>query len=627
MRKPLLFSFVLLAGLATLAADSSGRVFKKIQLTDQFWGEGANFGDFNHDGIMDIVSGPFWYEGPDFKQRHEYRPATASFQRKKSDGTSEIVPGFEGGLGTDNQYSDDFLTFVYDFNNDGWPDILVIDFPGKPASWYENPKGAGGPWMRHQIVDSVDNESPAFLDIDGDGKPDLVCNSHGFFGYATADWTDAAKPWTFHPISPKGQWGRFTHGLGVGDVNGDGRMDLLEKDGWWEQPVSLANDPVWTFHPFPFAPDGAAQMFACDVNGDGLNDVITCLNPHGYGLVWYEQRRENGAISFIRHMIAGKDAADSPHGVHFSQPHSMALADVDGDGLLDIVTGKRFWAHGRNGPDPESHDSPAVLYWFQLVRLKGGQVDFIPHLIDDDSGVGTQVVAGMIQGSHYPDIVVGNKKGTFLFVNEARDADNPGTQPLAPLKLKLPAPAFIGTPKNLPPEIDLEPATKEPAPPLLIPDDARNIAPAARISSSDKRATAGDFAKITDGDKEATDEGVALLRKGLQYLQFDFGAPREIFAVVVWHAHDTPKIFRDVIVQVSDEADFTGNVRTLFNNDRSNSAGLGIGADRQYIESYRGKTIDAKGVKARYVRLYSAGSTESALNEYTEVEIYGRPAK
>jgi hypothetical protein len=464
------------------------------------------------------------------------------------------------------------------------------------------------------------------LDINGDGQPDLICNSHGYFGYATADPAGPAQPWTFHPITPKGKWAKFTHGIGIGDVNGDGRMDLLERDGWWEQPASLANDPVWTFHPFPFAPGGSAQMFAYDVNGDGLNDVITCLNPHGYGLAWYEQQRENGVITFKQHMIVGSTSADSPHGVHFSQPHSMALVDMDGDGLLDIVTGKRFWAHGQNGPDPESHGSPAVLYWFQLVRLKDGQVDFVPHLIDDDSGVGTQVVAGRIAHSPYPDVLVGNKKGTFLFVHEVKDTGKPGAGPLVPLQPKLPAPAFIGTPKNLPPGLDIEPAAKEPPPPLLIPGDARNLAPIARISSSDKRATASDLAKITDGDKEATDEGVALLRKGVQYLQFDFGGLRELFAIIIWHAHDTPKIFRAVIVQAAADPDFTQNVSTLFNNDRGNTAGLGAGADRQYIESYRGKTIDARGVTARYLRLYSAGSTESAMNEYTEVEIYGRPA-
>jgi len=201
-----------------------------------------------------------------------------------------------------------------------------------------------------------------------------------------------------------------------------------------------------------------------------------------------------------------------------------------------------------------------------------------------------------------------------------------GDSALVPLQPKLPAPSFIGTPKDLPPGSDVEPTPKEPPPPLMIPKDARNLAPEAKLTTSDKQATAADLAKITDGDKEATDESVVLLRKGSQYVQFDFGAPREIFAVVIWHAHATPRIFRDVIVQLADDRDFTQNVRTLFNNDRDNSTGLGAGQDRQYIESYRGKTIDAKGARARFVRLYSHGSTDSALNEYTEVEIYGRPA-
>ena len=158
----------------------------------------------------------------------------------------------------------------------------------------------------------------------------------------------------------------------------------------------------------------------------------------------------------------------------------------------------------------------------------------------------------------------------------------------------------------------------------MIPPDARNLAPGKKITSSDKNAIGAALAKITDGDKEASENSVVLLRKGLQWVQFDLGAPRKIFAVAIWHAHDTPKIYRSVVVQVADDPDFTENVRTLFNNDSDNSSGLGAGTDRQYFESYRGKVIDAKGVGARFVRLYSHGSTESALNEYTEVEIYGR---
>src|SRR5579863_5606244 len=240
MRKTTLAALVLiaLAAVHASAAEESELKWKKIQLSDEFWSEGANFGDFNHDGIMDVVSGPYWYEGPDFKKRHEFYPADKFFMRKKSDGTQEKVPGFEGALGINNSYSDDFFTFVYDFNHDGWPDILIYGFPGLDASWYENPKGREGHWQRHVIFKVVDNESPTFCDINGDGKPEIICNSGGYFGYAEADWNNPEKPWTFHPISPKGDWQRFTHGLGVGDINGDGRPDVMEKDGWWEQPAS-----------------------------------------------------------------------------------------------------------------------------------------------------------------------------------------------------------------------------------------------------------------------------------------------------------------------------------------------------------------------------------------------------
>jgi len=392
--------------------------FKKIRLTDEFWAEGADIGDFNHDGKMDIVSGPFWYEGPGFKTRHEIYPATATFKRKKTDGTEVTVPGFEGALGVNNAYSECFLTYAYDFNQDGWTDVIVYGYPGKEAAWYENPKGREGHWQRHVVLDVLDNESPALLDVTGDGKPEILCCSKGYIGYAQADWKHPETPWTFHAISPKGDYQRYTHGIGCGDINGDGRIDILEKDGWWEQPPSLANDPVWVKHAFHFA-DAAAQMFVYDVNGDGLNDVITSINAHGYGLSWYEQVRENGTITFREHVILNKDASKNSYGVAFSQLHSLSLIDIDGDGLKDIVTGKRFWAHGKNGPDPDSN-GPAVLYWFKLVRRPGGQADFVPNLVDEDSGVGTQVTTGYVSDQKYPDIVVGNKKGVFVFEHQVK---------------------------------------------------------------------------------------------------------------------------------------------------------------------------------------------------------------
>jgi hypothetical protein len=198
---------------------------------------------------------------------------------------------------------------------------------------------------------------------------------------------------------------------------------------------------------------------------------------------------------------------------------------------------------------------------------------------------------------------------------------------LVPLKLKLPAPVFVGTPKELPPGTDVEPLTDKPKPPLMVPPGLRNVAPEAKLSSSDTNASPAVLARITDGNKDAVEENIVPLRKGVQYIQFDLNSPQEIFAIAIWHAHDTPKIFRAVIVRVADDPGFTENVRTLFNNDKANVSKLGAGTDREYFETNEGKVVDAKGVKARYVRLYTKGSTDSALNEYTEVEIYARPPK
>jgi hypothetical protein len=198
---------------------------------------------------------------------------------------------------------------------------------------------------------------------------------------------------------------------------------------------------------------------------------------------------------------------------------------------------------------------------------------------------------------------------------------------LVPLLLKLPEPTYVGTPKNIPAGTDVEPPSKTPPIPIMVPRDVKNVAPGSKITCSDSNAAPADLAKLTDGIKEAIDENVVLLRRGVQWVQFDLGGEHEIFAIAIWHAHDSPKVYRGVIVQVADDAGFTAHVRTLFNNDTENGAKLGAGADRKYFETNQGKLIDAKGQKARYVRLYSHGSTDSALNEYTEVEIYGRPAK
>jgi hypothetical protein len=161
----------------------------------------------------------------------------------------------------------------------------------------------------------------------------------------------------------------------------------------------------------------------------------------------------------------------------------------------------------------------------------------------------------------------------------------------------------------------------------MVPPGVVNLALHKPVTASDTNQIPENLAKITDGNKEATEEGTVLLRKGVQWVQIDLGSPNEIYAIVIWHAHDTPKVYHGIVAQVADDAQFTQNVRTLFNNDRSNGDGLGVGANREYFETNEGKLIEGKGTVARYVRLYSKGSTESRLNEYIEVEVYGRAPK
>lgn len=197
---------------------------------------------------------------------------------------------------------------------------------------------------------------------------------------------------------------------------------------------------------------------------------------------------------------------------------------------------------------------------------------------------------------------------------------------LVPLEIELPAPAFKGTPKDMVVDPDVEPLSDTPRPPLMVPEGLQNVARGKPVTSSiPTRGTS--INKVVDGDKEAYDTSAYLMKKGTQWVQVDLGSPQEIYAIVIWHAHDVVKIYRDVIVQVSNDPGFKQGVHTLYNNDRDNSSGLGVGKSREYFETAEGRLIDAKGIQGRYVRSYTRGSTESALNECVEIEVYGRPAK
>ncbi len=189
------------------------------------------------------------------------------------------------------------------------------------------------------------------------------------------------------------------------------------------------------------------------------------------------------------------------------------------------------------------------------------------------------------------------------------------------LELKLPKPLFAGTPKSIKtPNLE----RKAVVPEIMLPKEATNVAAGKDVTSSDDFPVIGELEYITDGDKDGADGSYVELGPMVQWVQIDLGEARTLYAVALWHYHAQARAYRDVVVQVADDADFTENVRTLFNNDHDNSAGLGIGKDKEYIETYMGKLVDAKGVKARYIRLYSNGSTGSDMNHYIEVEVFGK---
>ena len=196
-----------------------------------------------------------------------------------------------------------------------------------------------------------------------------------------------------------------------------------------------------------------------------------------------------------------------------------------------------------------------------------------------------------------------------------------------PLVLKLPNAAFKSTPIDLPANMKVEPISDKPRAEILVPKGCENLAAGIVPTSSDTNAGAAKLGKITDGKKDFYEESIVLLRKGVQHVQLELKKPAEIHAIVIWHAHDTQKVYRNVVVQVADDAEFTQNMRTLYNNDTENKAGQGAGTDRQYYESAEGRLIEAKGAKAQFVRMWSRGNTESALNEYTEVEVWGKPVQ
>lgn len=354
--------------------------FKKNIISSTFVSEGVAVGDVNKDGKTDILAGNYWFEAPLWK-RHLLHADTLN-----------TVPG----------YSTTFLNYSMDVNNDGWVDLIRFDVPGGDCVWYENPKNKNKLWQGHIILKTAGNESPAFVDVDKDGRPDLICadtlTKQVIWLKSPAVKEDTV--WQRYVISsdPARATHRYTHGLGWGHVNKDGLNDVIIKSGWWQSPADVKTKD-WLFHPADFGQD-CANMFVYDVDKDGDQDIISS-SAHDYGIWWYEQKQvADGTVAWVTHEISKL----------FSESHSLAFKDINGDGNPDLITGKRYYAH--NGGDPGGYE-PAVLYWFEFIPGKTPQ--WIPHKVDDNSGIGNSFVVTDIDGDQLPDIIISNKKGVFFF--------------------------------------------------------------------------------------------------------------------------------------------------------------------------------------------------------------------
>ncbi|MBE0536921.1 MAG: VCBS repeat-containing protein [Phycisphaerae bacterium] len=375
---------VLLALIALNAAKAEV-IFEKHVLDTTFRSEGVAIADVNRDGLPDILAGDVWYEAPTWKMHEMQAP---------------------GAYNPNTGYSNTFSNYTADINNDGWIDSITTTMMGQPCHWFENPKNATGHWKKHIGAPSACNETPLFADLFGNGKPVPLFGVQPGGYIAWFSVTDKPESlWTMHTIAgPKAPGSeQFSHGLGVGDIDGDGRNDVLVTTGWWQAPEDRTQEN-WKFHPANLGP-GCADMLVYDCDGDGYNDVITS-SAHDYGIWWFRQSRDaDGKITFTQHLIDKS----------FSQVHALKLVDINGDGILDFVCGKRYFAH--NGNDPGARE-PAVVHWFELRRPEKGKVEFVRHLIDNDSGLGTQFDVGDITGNGKPDIASANKKGVFIFTQK-----------------------------------------------------------------------------------------------------------------------------------------------------------------------------------------------------------------
>ena len=329
-------------------------------------------------------------------------------------------------------YPSIMVGFAGDFTGDGWPDFLSTN----GGRLYVNPKGEPRRWDVYPGVVTGVSEICVMYDIDKDGKLELIhVGTGGVLQYSKPDPANPTGKWISTTISEPGSTGG--HGIGAGDINGDGRPDIVNAYGWWEQPPA-GQTGLWTYHPQAFsrwtgrASEGGGEMSVFDVNGDGRNDVVTALQAHGFGLAWFEQKRDaSGAISFERHIFADDFASKNAGGVTFSEPHGATAADVTGDGIPDFIVGKRLWSHHEGYLDPDPYGAP-VLYVYRTVRnpKAPGGAEFVPELVHNQSGAGSQLLAADINKDGAIDIVTSGVYGAFAFFGK-RPAPKAAATPAA----------------------------------------------------------------------------------------------------------------------------------------------------------------------------------------------------
>jgi hypothetical protein len=386
-----------------LAEEFVADRFTIRRLNELYYGWSAVSSDINRDGAMDIISGPFYYLGPSFTVRRIFRsdrvynPAT--------------------------EYAPDMVNFTHDFTGDGWPDILASGWDRKlgtrPIDLYVNPKGEPRRWDHTTVLPTPTSEAVLMRDVDGDRTPDMIFGVANGYAWARPNRSDPTAAWEVFNVAAPGQKGNI-HGLGgLGDVNGDGRNDLVTIAGWYEQPTGGATVTPWTFHPANFG-TASTEMGVYDVNGDGLTDVVSSLSVHGWGLAWFEQQRAaGGARTFMRHDIATDYSTKNAGNVVFSEAHAARFADMNGDKIPDFIVGKRYWSHLEtyNGPDPYG---PAVIYIYRTVRnpKAPGGAEFVPELVHNRSGVGSAFEVADINKDGKPDIAVANAYGTQVLLSK-----------------------------------------------------------------------------------------------------------------------------------------------------------------------------------------------------------------